>query len=103
MTHATIYKVGYHYEVNANLTSNGQSTTKLHVRPGIASVSLSGTFTATVALQRSFNDGDTWVTVESYTGATEKNMEIGEPMFIRFNVTAFTSGTIVAHLGQWYA
>jgi len=38
-------------------------------------LSVSGTFTATVSLQRSFDDGTTWHTVEEYTAPTEKIIE----------------------------
>lgn len=68
---------------------------------GKADVSISGTFVATVVLQRSFDDGTTWVNVSSHTVPTEflhENNTSG--VKYRFNCTAYTSGTIVCRMGQ---
>ncbi len=68
---------------------------------GDFSVSISGTFVGTIAVQRSFDDAVTWHTIESYTAPTEKvGLEASVQAQYRFNCTAFTSGTIVAALFQ---
>ena len=56
-------------------------------------VSVSGTFSGTVALQRKV--AGAWHTIESFTEATEKVAENGGVLPTRFNCTAYTSGTIV--------
>ena len=57
-------------------------------------LSLSGFGTATVALQRSFDDGSTWATIEAFSADTEKLGESHESALYRLNATAYTSGTI---------
>jgi hypothetical protein len=69
--------------------------------PGRRNFSLSGTWVATVHLQRSFDDGTTWVDVESFT-ANEEGI-IDEPnvsVLYRFGVKTgnYTSGTVVGRL-----
>ena len=64
--------------------------------------SLSGTWMATVHIQRSFDDGVTWLDVENFNINTEKigiEPEVG--IFYRFGVKTgnYTSGTIIGRLG----
>lgn len=60
----------------------------------LVSVSVEGgAFVATIALQRSFDQGVTWFTIETYTAAVEKNMETAERQQVRLIATAFTSGS----------
>lgn len=74
--------------------------------PGIAllgqfNVSLSGFGTATVALQRSFDNGGNWVSVESYTSDSERVGDEPEAdVLYRFDCSAYTSGTISFRLSQ---
>ena len=68
---------------------------------GNFNVSIQGTFSATVFVQRSY-DNSTWYDVESFTAATEL---IGfEPEYIWYRVGVktggYTSGTVVARIGQ---
>lgn len=56
--------------------------------------SVSGTFSATVAIQRSFDGGTTWRTVESHTEAAEKSGDNGSECLMRLECTAYTSGTV---------
>lgn len=42
---------------------------------GRFTLSISGDFVATVTLQRSFDEGATWLDVSNYTQPTEKNIE----------------------------
>lgn len=62
---------------------------------GPFAISVSGTFVGTVKTERSF-DGVSWREVDSFTAPTEKTGD--EPVYgvkYRFNVTAYTSGTIL--------
>lgn len=66
-------------------------------------VSVSGTFSATVALQRSFDDGTTWLTVWTTTTAAELVVDTVEPGTLwRLGVRTgdYTSGTVAARVSQ---
>lgn len=63
-------------------------------------ISLSGTWVATVNLERSFDQGATWVIVKSYTANAQEVVDDPSPdNFYRFNCTAFTSGPVVFRIG----
>lgn len=68
---------------------------------GLFNVSVSDFGTATVAVERSFDNGSSWLNVKSYTAAAE---EIGEEVeydvVYRLNCSAYTSGTIKYRLSQ---
>ncbi len=61
----------------------------------MASISISGTFSATVTVQREL-EGGTWLDVETYTSAVEKNYTSGSNESIRVGVKTsdYTSGTV---------
>jgi hypothetical protein len=61
--------------------------------------SLSGTFSATVVVQRS-PDGSTWADVDSFSSATEEVGYEPEVMFYRAGIKtgAYTSGSAVVRL-----
>jgi len=62
-------------------------------------LSLSGFGTATVRLERSFDDGASWKVVESYTADAEKAaLEPEAGVSYRLNASAHTSGTIAYRL-----
>jgi hypothetical protein len=67
------------------------------------SFSLSGTWIATVWLQRSFDGGVTWLDVESYTANIEDTgfEPVGGAQY-RFGVKTggYTSGTVVGRLAE---
>lgn len=70
---------------------------------GRFNLSISGTFVATVTLQRSFDQGSTWLDVATYSVAAEdRGEEIEEGVLYRLNVKtgAYTSGTVVGRLSQ---
>lgn len=65
------------------------------------SLSISGTFAGTVQLQRSFDNGGTWHSVEEFTATAEKNgMEHEDGILYRLECTAYTSGTAVCRLAR---
>jgi hypothetical protein len=65
-------------------------------------VQISGTFVGTVVLERSLDDGTTWIQptlanglVSSWTAPASQDFEVGEfGNVYRFRCTAYTSGTI---------
>lgn len=66
-------------------------------------VSISGSWSATVVLQRSFDGGSNWFTVGSYTSNQELVVDTVEPGVLwRCGVLTggFTSGTVVIRVSQ---
>lgn len=95
--------------VTGTFTATGQSasfTPASQIRDGMFNVSMSGTFSATVVLQRSF-DGTNWFTVSkpdltdaSFTaGVSFIVQEVEDGVRYRLNCTAYTSGTVTYRLG----
>lgn len=85
--------------ITGSFTSTGQSLNESFV--GKFNVSLSGFGTATVALQRSFDSGVTWKTVQEYTSDAENIAEEPEGSIqYRLNCTSYTSGTIVYRVSR---
>ena len=68
---------------------------------GYFNLSISGTFVATVTVQRS-TDKSTWVDVDSFTAPTEQVGFDPEYMYYRVGVKTgnYTSGTVVIRLGH---
>jgi hypothetical protein len=85
----------------ASVTAQNTGTSATEVS-GLFSVSLSGTFTATIWLQRSFDSGATWLDVESYTVPVEKNGEAAERQQVRLfcKTGGYTNGTAVCRVSQ---
>ena len=70
---------------------------------GFFNISLSGTWSATVTVQRSFDQGNTWFDVESFTVNTEQyGLEPEFGVYYRVGVKTgnFTSGTVVTRLSR---
>lgn len=69
---------------------------------GRFSLSLTGGATATVQLQRSFDKGVTWGSVEEFvdTNAEKIGEEYAHAVLYRLECTAYTSGTVTYFLGQ---
>jgi hypothetical protein len=68
---------------------------------GPFNVSIAGFGTATVNLQRSFDNGTTWMTVETYTANAQRVGDEPEAgVFYRVDCSAYTSGTIAYRLSQ---
>ncbi len=73
-------------------TATGQSDTI--TISGKFNVSLWDTFVATIVLQRSFDQGKTWLTVETYTSTAENFGTESETAIYRWNCTSYTSGNV---------
>lgn len=88
--------------LDITFTATGQSTSFI-IWKSPYNVSISGTFVGTVALERSFDQGATWVHVKDWETPAEKIGDEAEPgTYYRFNCTAFTSGSIISRLGSYY-
>lgn len=94
--------------VSASFTGLNQTSNPVFVPSGKSlAISLSGTFDATVAIQRILQTDpsaypsatDTaWNTVISYTAGVEQKVEIGEGCWYRGKCTVYASGTAVLRL-----
>ncbi len=71
---------------------------------GVFNLSISGTWAGTVTLQRSFDNGATWLDVSGYTGNAESNSEYepegGVCYRAGFKAGQYTSGTAVIRISQ---
>ena len=84
--------------VTTTFTTTGTSDTIAVLET--CQVSLSGYGAATVNLERSFDNGSTWKVVETFSADSEKiydNLNCGS-VLLRFNCTAYTSGSILCIL-----
>lgn len=80
--------------VSGSFTGSGQVSDWFQTAGGF-NLSLSGFGTATVKLQRSFDEGDTAVDVETFTASAERRVDDPEPgVWYRFNCSSHSSGTI---------
>lgn len=79
------------------------TTTACPAVQGNFNFSLSGTWVATVHLQRSFDDGATWLDVASYTANIEdRGLEAEAGVRYRFGVKTgnYSSGTAVGRISR---
>ena len=91
-----------------NSISSQAAGTGIHIR-GRFNASIQGTFEGTVALQRSHDDGSNWETVSRDSAGTAATYtapcsliveEPGIKTMYRWNVTAYTSGTVNARISR---
>lgn len=87
-------------KATASLTAQNTFSTGVSIE-GYFNLSISGTFVATVTVQRS-TDNSTWADVDSFTVATETVGFEPEFMYYRVGVKTgnYTSGTVVVRLGH---
>ena len=83
--------------VSESLAANG-STASLQIR-GHFNLSLSGTWGATVTMQRSWNNTD-WFDVDTFTGNYEGVGFDAEEVFYRATVSGYASGTVVIRISD---
>jgi len=89
--------------VTKSITAEDVFSDSLNVLKEDFNFSLSGTWVATVYVQRSFDAGATWVDVESFTANGEyTGYEPQQNVRYRFGVKegGFTSGTVVGRMGK---
>jgi len=84
--------------VTATITGDDEWTDSIRLS-GAFDLSIAGTFTATITVQRSY-DNSTWRDVDTFTGPIETVGFQGEIAYYRAGVKAleFTSGTITVSL-----
>lgn len=93
-------------KVEGQFTANGNSDSV--AIDGRANMTVSGTFVATLTLQRSFDDGTTWHTVAkdadgnaaAYTAPVSLTFEEPETGILYRLNCAFTSGTVNFRISQ---
>lgn len=96
MAHATVASV------TASITAQNTFSNPVPLA-GPFNLSLSGTWSATVHLQRSFDNGLTWLDVQSYTAnIQDRGLEAETGVVYRAGVKTgnFTSGTVVVRISQ---
>lgn len=82
-------------------TFTGTAASDILELHGDYNLSLSGFGTANVTLQRSFDGGATWRTVDSFAGDAEMaGFEAESGMLYRLECTAHTVGTIAYRLSR---
>lgn len=82
------------------ITAANTYTTPVLIQSGNSfDISISGTFVATVVLQRS-KDGATWLDVASFTAPVEQTGSAGSAWYFRLGVKTggFTSGPVLVDL-----
>ena len=87
---------------SASILAQNTFTGAIKVR-GLFNLSLSGTWVATVHIQRSFDSGTTWLDVASYTANIEDlgdEPEAGVLYRAGVKTGNYTSGTVVLRIGQ---
>lgn len=85
---------------SASITAQNTFTDAVRVKDGNFDVSISGTFSATVTIQRS-RDGSTYVDLpDTYTAPTQLYGECASPWFYRVGVKTgeYTSGTVTVEI-----
>ena len=89
-------------KVEASLTAQNTYTPAISVF-GAFNFSLSGTWAGTITIQRSFDNGVTWLDVAAYTANTQDRglePELNALYRAGFKTGAYTSGTAVVRLSQ---
>ncbi|MBX9770783.1 MAG: hypothetical protein K2X29_05405 [Candidatus Obscuribacterales bacterium] len=93
------------FSVSATITAQNQFTEESEFDPSKdVAIVVSGTFSATVTLQRSIDNGGTWQDIWNTPDPTYKGLKILERKALyRLGVKTgeFTSGTVNASLTQW--
>lgn len=84
--------------ITAELTAAGQTVTAPRRFDGYFNVSIWGTFSGSIAVQRSF-DGSTWLTVDEFDAIGEDYGFEPEEALYRVRCTAMTSGLARVRIG----
>lgn len=88
--------------VTKDITAQNTFSDGLYIEEGF-NLSISGTFVATVTVQRSFDQGSTWRDVDTFTAPIETAGFDPEPVVVyRAGVKTgdFTSGTVSIRIGR---
>ncbi len=85
--------------ISQAFTATGYSASLYLADSWTAAYTITGTFVATLRLERTRNGGQSWEVVASYTG-TQTSTLLLEPGTYRWHCTAYTSGTATATLAD---
>lgn len=88
--------------VEKDITAQNTFSDGIYTEGGF-NLSISGTFVATVTVQRSFDQGATWRDVDTFTAPIETYGQDPEPVVVyRAGVKTgdFTSGTVSIRIGR---
>lgn len=85
--------------IEGSFSGTGQSSS---VRiQGCFNLSLSGFGSGSITVQRSFDDGSTWLDVESFTTDVERRgSEPEDKVLYRLNCTSYSSGTLAYRISR---
>ena len=80
----------------------GDATAPLLVNPPphLVSISVQGNFLGAITLQRAFGRPIGWETVDIYSSATARNMEVAEKQWIRLICTVYHRGMPKLRIGH---
>ncbi len=81
-------------EIQIDFTAAGQVSDEIQRKE--ADLSITGTFTAAVELERDM--GGNWVSVEQFTEPVQRVVENGNSISIRLRCSAHTSGTAKCYM-----
>lgn len=85
--------------ISGSFAATGQSSSIVLIHQ--FNLSLSGFGSASVNIERSFDNGSTWLVVETYTADAEKRgCEPENGVIYRLNCTSYTSGIIAYRLSK---
>ena len=82
-----------------SLTAAGQAVVADRTADGYLNISIWGTFSGSIAIQRSFDRGATWLTIDIFTVPAEDYGFEPEECLYRFFSTEFSTGTAHVRLG----
>lgn len=90
------------YTISGTISAVNDTVGNMDLNAGESMViSLSGTWAATIELQRSYDNGSTWLTYLSFTAnATLEINNLEDDVLYRWRCTAHTSGSATARLTQ---
>lgn len=89
-------------KVQRTITSDNLFTDSAELK-GYFNCSISGTWSGTITIQRSFDDGDTWHDVKTFTGNAEEygfEPESGVLYIAGIKTGNFISGSAIVRLSQ---
>jgi len=86
---------------DVTIAALNDDTGDLAAQAGLFDFSLDfGTLVATVTLERSFDGGSSFRTIDTFTSSVEQTLQVGSPQLVRARISAFTSGSGTARLRQ---
>jgi len=90
--------------VTRTITASGQFTDPISLK-GYFNLSISGTWTGTLTVQRSWDEGDTWLDVDTFIANTEEyGLEPERTHVVLYRIgakpDALSSGSVILRISQ---